>query len=304
MLTEYAWTQRITLNPAQVAGLSPEQLRRALSFEVEPFSGIPVADSVIGFTQNKDGAFTVVELSRIDHDAIQRAITTEGGTLAGITHPGTAPQDEEALKEWLTELLPRLNSGAVPLIAPPPPAPSPKRYLVAGIALEAAALLILTASATLTAVQKKSYERRQAELTNASRQLAAANQSIAALQTQLKSIDEGQAHRERLYARRGALYAALDGLARICPDDVILQEIKAEGPSTLLVSGLSLEAQAVDELSIVLTQNLRAAGWTAQPRKKTGKKTLISGGPWEFSLALTLDETKRVQPLQLSQTTP
>ena len=83
-----------------------------------------------------------------------------------------------------------------------------------------------------------------------------------------------------------------------------MRGIQSEGPSTLIVSGLSLEAGAVDEMSIVLSQNLRAAGWTAQPRQKTGKRDLSSGGPWEFSLALTHDEAEHPQPMRLSQRGP
>ena len=300
MLCEEVFAQRVALSPAQVAGLTPEQLGRALSFEVEPFSGTPVADSVTGFHRTGEGAFDVIELPRLDRDALLRAAAEAGGTLAGIAHPSTVP-DEEALPEWLAGMLARLESGALPLIAPPAPAPSPHRFLITGVALEAAALLLLLTLGVWNAVQRKALDHRSAELNAASRELDAATREIGTLKTELGVLDNEQAQRERVTARRGALLALLNGLSASRDPDVVVRGIQAEGPSSLVVSGLSLEAGAVDEMSIVLTQSLRAAGWTALPRSKTGKRTLASGGPWEFSLTVTHDETALRQPVQLSQ---
>ena len=91
------WTQEVKLNPAQVAGLTPDQLGRALSFEAEPFSGIPVAESATGFRDEGGGTFNVVQMPRSNHDAIVRVLMSAGGTLAGIAHPGTVPEDDGAL---------------------------------------------------------------------------------------------------------------------------------------------------------------------------------------------------------------
>ena len=300
VLCDDVFAQRVALSPAQVAGLTPDQLRRALSFEVEPFSGIPIAESVTGFHRSGEGAFDVIELPRADRDAIQRAASDAGGKLAGIAHPGTVPGDD-ALPAWLAGMLPRLQSGALPLITPPAPAPSPNRFLIAGLVLEAVALLLLFTLAGWNTVQRKTLERRNAELTAASRELEDASKQTAALKAELASLLKEQAQRERVIVRRGSLLALLNGLAATRAEDVVVRGIQADGPSSLIVSGLSLEADAVDEMSIVLTQSLRAAGWTAQPRNKTGKRHLPSGGPWEFSLTLTHEESSRAQTIQISQ---
>jgi hypothetical protein len=304
VLSEDAFVQRVTLNPAQVAGLTPEQLGRALSFEVEPFSGIPVMESATGFHDAGESFFTVVEMSRADRDGIQRAVTEAGGKLAGITHPGTTPDDEETLRESLGEWLLRLQAGALPLITPPAPAPSPNRFLVAAAVLEAAALLLLFADLGWKGVQRVILERRNAELAAAGRELDAATKQVAALKKELLDLEKDQAQRERVVARRGALLALLNGLGSTRTDDVVVRGIEAEGPSIVVVSGISLEAGAVDEMSIVLTQTLRAAGWSAQPRHKTGKKNLASGGPWEFSLTVTHEEATRDPAMQISQREP
>jgi hypothetical protein len=300
VLSEDVFAQRVSLSPAQIAGLTPEQIGRALSFEVEPFSGIPISESVAGFHRSGEGAFDVVEISRADRDDIQRAIVSAGGKLAGITHPGAAPADD-ALQTWFGEMLPRLQGGALPLITPPAPAPSPNRFLIAATLLGAAALACHFAVATWNAVQRKTLESRNAELIAASRELDTANKRTAGLKMELAALDREQLQRERVIARRGSLLALLNGLAATHLDDVVVRGIQAEGPSSLIVSGFSIEAGAVDEMSIVLTQTLRAAGWTAQPRNKTGKRNLPSGGPWEFSLTITHEEAARAQVIQLSQ---
>lgn len=300
VLCEDVFTQSVSLSPAQVAGLTQEQLGRALSFEVEPFSGIPVAESATGFHRSSEGVFDVIELPRADRDAIQCAAADAGGKLAGIAHPGPVP-DEGEFPGWLAEILPQLQSGALPLITPPAPAPSPHRFLVAAVALEAAALFILFISAGWMIFQRRGFERRNPHFVLASRELEAANKQIAALKTELAALDKEQVQRDHIVARRGSLHALLHGLAATRLEDIVVRGIQSEGPSSLVVSGLSLEAGAVDEMSIILTQNLRAAGWTAQPRSKTGKRNLPSGGPWEFSLAITHEEAARVQAIQLTQ---
>ena len=289
ILTHDAFAQRVTLNPAQVAGLTGEQLGRALSFEVEPFSGIPVMESATGFYAVGEGSFTVVEA---------------GGTLAGITHPGTTPDDEEALHESLEQWLLRLQAGALPLIIPPAPAPSPNRFLIAALALEAAALLVFLANVGWRGVQRATLERRNAELAATGHELDTATKQVAALKKELFAHEKEQAQRERILVRRGALLALLNGLGSTRTDEVVVRGIEAEGPSSLVVSGISLEAGAVDEMSIVLTQTLRDDGWSAQPRHKTGRKNLPSGGPWEFSLTITHEEATRDQAMQISQREP
>lgn len=301
VLSRDVFVQTVSLNPAQTAGLTPDQLGRALSFEVEPFSGFSLAEAVVAFHEDAPGAFTVIEMPRSDREAIVRAVAGAGGKLAGITHAGKAPEDDEALRAWLADFLLRLEGGALPLITLPAPAPSPHRFLIAAIALEAAALFFLIACASWTAWQRKGLEHRNAELTAASRELDAANKQTVVLKKELAALDKERDQRERVIARRGALLALLNGLAATHNQDVVVRGIETEGASSLIVSGLSLEAGAVDEMSIVLTQSLRAAGWTAQPRHKTGKKNLPSGGPWEFSLTVTHEEAVRAPDIQISQ---
>lgn len=67
----------------------------------------------------------------------------------------------------------------------------------------------------------------------------------------------------------------------------MLRSIKHDSPANLLISGLSLEAIAVDELSVLLTQSLKEIGWSAQPVQKKARRALANGGPWEFTLSVS-----------------
>src|SRR5437868_6922078 len=48
VLWEGAWTQTVDLTAAVVSGLSPEDLAKSLSFEIEPLSAIPAGQSALG----------------------------------------------------------------------------------------------------------------------------------------------------------------------------------------------------------------------------------------------------------------
>lgn len=301
VLSADVWAQEVKLSAAQVAGLSQEQLGRALSFEAEPFSGIPVAESATGFRDGGGGVFQVVQMPRAERDAIVRAVASAGGQLAGIAHPGSAPEADEALLEWWPRQAALIASA--PAITPPAPEPSPHRFLVTGVALAVAAIVLLFVVAGWNAARRKNYQARNAEFAAAARELDTANKQNDALRKELATLEKQGKQREQVHARRGALLALLNTLAASRPEDVVVRGLTAEGPSSLVVSGLSLEAGAVDELSIVLTQQLRAAGWSAQPRSKTGRKNMASGGPWEFALVLTHEEAARAQAVQLSQNT-
>lgn len=142
VLSEDVFEHRVVLNAAQVTGLTPEQLERALSFEVEPFSGIAVAESVTGFYRNAEGVFDVIELTLAARDSIVRAVTEAGGRLAGIAHPGSVP-DEAALETWFAQMLPRLQSGELPIITAPAPELSANLFRVTAAGLAAAAIVLL-----------------------------------------------------------------------------------------------------------------------------------------------------------------
>lgn len=281
--------QKVTLSPAQITGLTREQLSRAIAFEVEPFSGIPVAESAVGFNDGGGGVFTVVQTTRRERNSLLNGIAAGGSRLSGIIWPGQVPAEEE-LDTWWTDWPSRIAEGKLPVIYPPAREPSPHRFLIAGIALTVAAIIFLIGMSAWQNHQRRLLEAHNDQLNAASRDLETANRNAATLRTELEKAQKEASQRGRILLRRSALSAVLRELAMKRPHSVIVESIEAEGPSTLIVSGLSLEAEAVDELGILLTQSLQKAGWYAQPRQKTGLQNLANGGPWEFSLAITHQE--------------
>lgn len=301
VLSTDVWIQEVKLNSAQIAGLTPDQLSRALAFETEPFSGISVSDSATGFRE-EDGRFNVVQITRADLEGIAQAISNAGGKLAGIAHPGIAPENDEVLVEWWPQQPARVATA--PVINAPAPGPSRDRFVVAAIALEVAAIVLLSLLATWNMIQRRAYERRNAEYTGLTRQIEAANRQSDTLHKELAVLEKQEEQREQVEARRGALLALLNTLASSRLEDVVVRGLTAEGPSSVVVDGLSLEPGAVEELSIILTQQLRAAGWSAQPRSKTGRRNMTNGGPWDFAIVLTHEEAARAQSMQISQSLP
>lgn len=299
VLTREVWEQEIKLSANQTAGLTPEQLERALSFEAEPFSGIPVMESATGFRDKGAGVYLVAQISTLDRDGVAQAVAGAGGMLAGLVNPGPAPEDDEALIEWWPTQLVRLASA--PVIAPAPPAPSPRRFLVGGIIAEAAVIALLVVLGVVSAIERKVNESRFAEGAAASKELDATTRQNDALRKQIAALEKQAGQRAEIRARRGAVLALLEAVAARRSEDVVVRTLTAEGPSSIVISGLALEAEAVDEFVIVLTQALREVGWTAQPRSKVGRRFSPTGGPWEFSIVVSHAEVAPKTGVQLSR---
>lgn len=297
VLADEIFAQRVSLNPSQIAGLTSGQLERALAFEVEPFSGIPMAEGAIGFSDEGGGAFAVVEMPRSGRDAILKAVAGAGGKLAGIAHAADVPTADEAARTWLETWITRLESGELPVITPPAPAPSPNRFLYAGVALAAVAVGLVFLLTGWYSQRRKDLETLNAAFGSATRDLTSINLRTGELGKEQATLEQGKNERDRLVVRRGAILALLKALATHRSDEIVVRQIKSEGPSGLLLSGLALEAGAVDELGIVLTQALRGVGWSVQPRHKTGTNRLPNGGPWEFTLIVTHWEDTRTEEL-------
>ena len=302
VLADEIFAQRVTLNLTQIAGLTPGQLERALAFEVEPFSGIPMAEGAIGFHDEGGGSFAVVEMPRTSRDGVIKAVLAVGGKLAGITHAAAVPTADDAAQTWLEKQLARLGAGELPVITAPAPAPSANRFLYAGVALAAVALGLVFLLSGWYSLRRKQLESQNAAFGTATPDLAAIKRQNEELVKLQAALELGASERDRVTVRRGAILALLRALAIHRSDSVVVLEIKAEGPSGILLSGQALEAEAVDELSIILTQSLRGVGWSVQPRHKTGMHQLSNGGPWEFSLIVThWEDTRTAELLQARQ---
>lgn len=293
LLSDEWFSQRLQLNPAQVAGLSEAQMTRALAFEAEPFSGIPMASAALAFRNAGEGAFDVVALPVETRDRLLGAASFRSCGLEGIAHADAPPEDERALRKWLGDWMERIGTEQVPVLGAPAPPPSPKRFQVAGLCMAAAALLLLVAGKWWLSSGIRDLKISNDEFSRATSELAAVNQNI---QNATKEIDTLRSEIESVNSvasRRLSVPALLNGIAVQRKDEIVLRKIETEGASASTLHGVSLTSDAVDELGIVLKESLRGSGWSVFPRKKTGLKKLPNGGPWEFSLGIIHQEAAR-----------
>lgn len=101
ILWEGAVAQMLDLPSGVVDGLEREQLANTLSFEAEPLSGIPAAESAIDGIphRNPNGAlpefrrYWVTQLPSLIVSRLQESVAATGSRLAGITHPGGLPRE-------------------------------------------------------------------------------------------------------------------------------------------------------------------------------------------------------------------
>lgn len=380
VLFEDAWIQNIDLSKGQVSGLSPEQIGRALSFEVESFSGMAVGESALGFSDcgERDGvkSYWIVELAAGVRDAMQQAIVAAGGKLAGVCHPGGVPRpvdpanaghawrrleawnggmlwlecdvrqhirtrvltappallqsapgaglelltvdaataitnpdpsasakrfaldDEAQLREWFDAWGGALHAGrpSVPVVAPRAPKPTPRKYILTGVVLEAAMIFLFGLAILRGTLVRNRLQAERAEITRANEKIQTVVKTNTALRKEIADLELQVEKRAMLTGRRDSIPALLRALASTRPDDVVLSNIRPGGASSMIVNGIALEAISVDEMSVALTTMLRSEGWYAQPLQKIAKRTLPNSGPWEFSISVSQEDPKPVAP--------
>lgn len=93
LLTDQVWTQRLYFASAVMAGLGGDELRRAMGFEAESFSGIPALQSRLGVHRlgvvEGAEAFWITQVPSDVAAEAGAAIADAGGAkLRGIVHPG------------------------------------------------------------------------------------------------------------------------------------------------------------------------------------------------------------------------
>ncbi len=95
LLTDQVWMQRVYFAAPVMAGLSGEQLERAIGFEVESFSGIAGLQSSLGVHRlgvvQGSEAFWVTQIEDEQAVAAVACVAAAGGRLRGIVHPGGLP---------------------------------------------------------------------------------------------------------------------------------------------------------------------------------------------------------------------
>jgi Tfp pilus assembly protein PilN len=95
LLTDQLWTQRLYFAAPVMDGLNDEQLRRAIGFEVESFSGTSAVESRLGIHRLGvvQGAetFWITQVQDGVANEINDFLFARGGHLRGLAHPGGLP---------------------------------------------------------------------------------------------------------------------------------------------------------------------------------------------------------------------
>mgnify|MGYP007068602944 CR=1 FL=1 len=290
LLSDEWFSQSFTLNPAQIAGLNDEQLGRALAFEAEPFSGIPMTSAALGFLRAGEGSFEVVALPA---EVRSRLMDLAGGAFGGIAAAGPPPEDDDGMRQWAAILSGDLEGRRGPVVSAPAAPPSANRFRTAGFLMEAAAMLLLCASWWWIKSETLALRKKQSEYTSVANDLAAANLRIKNAGAEITNLRTDLDAANSLAARRLAVPVLLQSLGLQKSDDVVLSKIDVDGPSSSLIRGVALNPDAVDELSIVLKEALKPAGWSVFPGQKKGMRKLPNGGPWEVSLSIVHAEAAK-----------
>ena len=290
VLSAGLYQQRLVVNAAQVAGLSAESLAQALSFEIEPFSGVPVRESAVGFRE-EGGGYAVVQARLGDVAAVDQAVRSRGGRLAGLALSPDGPNSDEPMDAWMARVAAELESGGRAFIPEPPRAPRVRPQWLAGAALLAVVACLLGGLWFSSVLRRGALTTQLDEAAAAARSVDQATRELTALRAEVEGMRKSAGRLAEVQARRGALAAVLKECASGLPQDTVLRSIEPDGVSRLKLSGAAMDAAAVDEFGVVLSQLLHPHGWSAQPRLKQARQAGRSAGAWDFVLELTHRET-------------
>ena len=222
------------------------------------------------------------------------AETAVASGLAPSEWPRLCLAEDVCLRRWLRAWASCLESDPDQLaLMVPPPAPTPIRlYVATGIILECAIAALCFGHWSWFAWQRGAMRHELAVIGESVAQIARAEQENGHLRRSVAELSQANRAREesarRTALQRRALPALLHSLGSVRPADVVIQDIRDEGGQVLLISGLSMTAGGVDDLLTRLAGPLQGAGWTVKPVRKDARQLLDDGGPWSFSLRVSL----------------
>lgn len=288
MVSDEWFSQTINLNPAQIAGLNEDQLTRALAFEAEPYSGIPLTSAALGFLRTGEGTFDVVAMPTETRD---RLVVLAGEGFAGIAFASAPPDEDDGREAWLRNRVRALEEKEVATVGAQKPAPSPGRFRRAAVWMEFAALLVLAIVWWSIRSETRTLRAVHDEISAAAREHTGIRQQVQSGALDVEKLQEELKTASDTNARRLAVPLLLQGLAAQAMDEVVVRRIVSKGPSSSEITGVSLTSDAVDELGIAMKESLRAAGWMVYPGYKKAMKRLPNGGPWEFSISVVHAES-------------
>jgi hypothetical protein len=205
------------------------------------------------------------------------------------------------LQTWMRHLAAEIPG--VPLVRPRPRKAVRRDFVRLGVALElVVALLVGTHAWGLTWYQRQETARKTDALGQA-RELNDLKDQITKTQSQMAGLEAARSTdtkpdvplEKKLEHLRTRLFHTITKLGTANPPGLVLERItKGGGSGELVVQGLALEPDLPDRYAVSLNHELRGDGVAVTPAEKTGRGWSGNGGPWSFSITIS------IQPLNPS----
>ena len=141
---------------------------------------------------------------------------------------------------------------------------------------------------------RNDYEYQVTQLTAAEKDIKAAREGLNKTRDEAakvqKKIDILHANVEVIPVAMAALQrrpmALLGSLSRHTPEDIIIESISVDEQLHIVINGVSLQPQLINQLASSVQTDFALLGWHANAPTKKDLLAFADGGPWEFSLVL------------------
>ena len=180
--------------------------------------------------------------------------------------------------------------AGVPLIRPPVKPMTPVARLGIAAALMLLVLGLSFGHRTLAQAELKGIQNEQAVLRQPEALLPALDKQLTDKAKSKTTLTEQLAAKRRttdaLDVQRKRLAKLLAAVAKLQPDDLIIQKIEGDNGSPVL-HGICLEPRHANQLTIRLERSL-APEWRVEPAKLKAMQLIAEGGPYTFQVNIHL----------------
>lgn len=273
--------QSVRLPRAQMAGLSDADRRKALAFEVEPFSGIAAADGELAFAERSSddpsySAWDVVQAPSVLLAALAATAKAAGVVPVGVTALPEDDDPESALES--------------PFVADRRENPILGNPIRTGAVVLAVCAAVCAADFAVLKVRTKALEPVVSEQMVLENRRGLMQQDVQRLRDEaqrLRAARESQAAAVRgAAAKREAWTKLLGGVTQVCGESALLRSVSSDAPGHATLEALCLTAQEAGETLSRLTRTLGPLGWRVKPGALS---ETMQGGSVRFSCEVSFD---------------
>ena len=156
------------------------------------------------------------------------------------------------------------------------------------------ALALCVGHFTWNLYQRNDYEYRVTQLSVAEKDIKAAREGVNKTRGESGKLEQKlQLLRNNVTVIPAAMtalqrrpMALLSGLSRHTPEDLIIESISVDEDLNIVIIGVSLQPQLINQLASDVQADFALLGWRVNAPTKTDLLAFAEGGPWEFSLVL------------------